>query len=248
MQKNLAGLKKHWRAYAPLSCLKLLCQLEAEFPKLQAHNWGHDHSRSVGGFSKRFYLFPPGHAENLFELHKLALHKKAFLGGCIAREEEITELKTAFADLNKCSGKVDEEYMHHAIALANALGWTLDSKGYCLQANYQHHVFPPHTDERTVLMPSLKGGDGFGQQIGILQLRGEGSTMYVGFQDPVTLKASGVKFVMQSGDACSFEGNVRNNCVRAVVTAVPQPISEHTTSCTACNATIILRNGFDCVA
>ena len=138
--------------------------------------------------------------------------------------------------------------MHHAaVALANALGWTLDSKGFCLQANYQHHVFPPHTDKRSRLLPGLKGGDGFGQQIGILQLRGEGSTVYIGFQDPVTYETSGVKFTMHGGDACSLEGNVRNNCLRAIVTAVPQPLSEHSLSCSACKVTIVLRNGFDCV-
>lgn len=60
--------------------------------------------------------------------------------------------------------------------IATAQGWELSDDCYALQFNYQHTTsFPPHIDSPGPLKDNLFGGDGFGDQIAILQLRGSES-------------------------------------------------------------------------
>ena len=56
--------------------------------------------------------------------------------------------------------------------MAGSLCWKLDSRYVCFQFNFQHFFFPAHTDGCGFPQRKLLGGDGFGNQIAVLQLKG----------------------------------------------------------------------------
>ena len=64
--------------------------------------------------------------------------------------------------------------------LAAVNGWEFKENFYALQFTYQHNqIFPPHVDFSGQLRGNLLGGDGFGEQISIVQLRGCESWVFI---------------------------------------------------------------------
>ena len=63
-----------------------------------------------------------------------------------------------------------------------------------------------HTDGCGFLQPKLNGGEGFGEQIAVVQLRGTGETwVYIVAPVPGTSQFIGIKFLVRTGDVWSME-------------------------------------------
>ena len=69
------------------------------------------------------------------------------------------------------NGKLKWEFSKFGWVIATSLNWKLEEHA-CLQFNFQHNNFPAHTDGCGLLQPRLLGGDGFGEQIAVLTLKG----------------------------------------------------------------------------
>ena len=68
--------------------------------------------------------------------------------------------------------------------ICKGLGWTMHDRFICMQFNFQHYYYPCHTDGCGFLKPKLMGGDGFGDQIAVLQLRGGETSVFIAGEAP----------------------------------------------------------------
>ena len=135
------------------------------------------------------------------------------------------------------------DFKMFASFVAMALNWRLDNSFGCWQFNFQHYFFPAHTDGCGFLQPKLNGGEGFGEQIAVVQLRGTGETwVYIVAPIPTcTSQFIGIKFLVRTGDVWSMEDCARYQYMHAL--SAPFPVGVHKPTCLDCKVTATLRNG-----
>ena len=115
-----------------------------------------------------------------------------------------------------------------------ALNWKLDTNFLCMQFNFQHYLFPAHTDGCGFLQPKLNGGEGFGNQNAVAQLRETGETwVYIVAPVPGTEECIGIKFLVRTGDVWLMESDARYKYMHAV--SAPFPPGIHKSTCLDCN-------------
>lgn len=247
-ESTFKGLRKICQAIPPLTCVYLVNSLlESMKDEPNAlHHWGHSTS-PIDSQSKRCYSFPDHCINSMRKQQAKELEKMFLQQGCIVDDKAASKLDAAFDFLSsKCikfKKSLDHEFLCFTIACA--LGWQVDDLVHALQFNFQHQTFPPHIDDSGFLQQELRGGDGFGKQIGIAQLRGKKAMFYVAGIVPEVFPAKilGVKFELRTGDIVGLEQSARSSCVHGVVSCLPG--GTHQETCRDCKMTATLRNGFE---
>ena len=93
------------------------------------------------------------------------------------------------------------------------------------------------------MKPKLNGGEGFGDHIAVVQLRGTGVTwVFVVVEILETHKAFDIKFRVHTGVVLTMEGDARYKHMHVV--AAPFPAGVHWPDCLGCKVKATLRNGF----
>ena len=250
-QTLFAGLKICSNAFHPYSVAnfrQLVLQMQILGGGEKQHNWGHSNVRSQMS-SRRTYAMTP-HMAARFRAHQLQM--LANMCGGIADECEELKLNKAHDFLASKTTLLQEhtnermQCERYAHLMAEVTGQELSPEFYSLQFNNQHNFFPAHCDSCTLLKEDLMGGDGFGNSISVLQLRGVDSWLYIAGEilgpESGAIRAIGVKAKIRTGDIWSIAGNARYSCVHGVVSSYP--IGTHKPNCTRCRMTVSLRNGF----
>ena len=212
--------------------------------------WGHSSAKGERE-SRRHYAIKPSHRSNFRnqQLASLSLTSRAVLDleGALAECNRAHDfLASKSSDIpDDPSLYVKSKLRYFAEHLATVNGWDLNDKFYALQFNYQHsQFFAPHIDFPGQLKENLLGGDGFGEQICIAQVRGSESWVFIAsqVQGLIPPKYVGVKFPIRTGDAWSMCDKARYAAVHGVLSDCPRNV--HTPSCFQCKMTASLRNGY----
>ena len=217
---------------------------------VQLVNWGHSNNPTDSG-SRRWYAGPRDFLVNLQTKNKVDLalqmqHQKA-------SEYEVAmlnaKLMAAHEDLARSFFVWDEnnlkiQFEHFVWLISSLCNWDIDSGMHCLQFNYQHSPFSPHIDGTGILQPKLMGGDGFGDQISVVNIKG-GSWLFFAAQVPNTQppKYVGFKARIPEGGLWAIEGNARYRAMHSVI-SYSDPGGVHSQFCHSCKITASLRNGY----
>ena len=148
--------------------------------------WGDNTSAESN--SRTFYSGPAYFVENMLKEQTRQLLQTCAEDCSLDRNVMLAKLETAYEDLQASfviwdalehannTGEKKWDFSLFAFFIAMALNWKLDTNFLCMQFNFQHYLFPAHTDGCGFLQPKLNGGEGFGNQIAVAQLRGTGET------------------------------------------------------------------------
>ena len=60
--------------------------------------------------------------------------------------------------------------------IMSSQNWPAGNNYFIWQFNFPYYLFPAHTDGCGFLKPKLTGGEGFGHNIAVVQLKGTGNT------------------------------------------------------------------------
>ena len=110
------------------------------------------------------------------------------------------------------------QFEHFVWLISSLCNWDIDAGMHCLQFNYQHCPFAPHVDGTGILQPKLMGGDGFGDQIAVVNVRGD-SWLFVASEVPNSFptKYVGFKARIPEGGLWAIEGSTRYKAMHGVL-------------------------------
>ena len=145
------------------------------------------------------------------------------------------DLEASFVDsLEKDEhGEATFEFDLFSWLIMSSLNWPTEKRYFVWQFNFQHYLFPAHTDGCGFLKPKLNGGEGFGHKFAVEQLKGTGDTwVFVVAEVPGTNRSIGIKFCVRTGDVWCMEDDGRYKFMHAV--AAPYPSGVHKVNCLDC--------------